>query len=291
MPLVLVENERTAGGRYDAWQDLTGQRYHFPNAYRLMVREGEEFVYYRGVRASGGRRRAHPEYFGYGRIGRVWPDPANDESAPKRTRSWFCEISDFQRFASPVPWKRDGLTIEEIPRNLFGNGVRRISQAVLDEILVLASLLDGNSSYLTKQGEITIDRRSLGRDGSPTPRQTIVTSRIVRDSRLARALKELHGNRCQICGDTLLLPDGTKYSEAHHIRPLGQPHNGPDVAANLLVVCPNHHALCDLGGITLDLSMLCHHPGHVISDDSVTYHNSVVLMAGSACCSNTGSHS
>jgi hypothetical protein len=282
MPLVLVENERTAGGRYDAWQDLTGQRYHFPNAYHRMVREGEEFVYYRGVRASGGRRRAHPEYFGYGRIGRVWPDPANDETAPKRTRNWFCEISGFQRFTSPVPWKRDGVTIEEIARNLFGNGVRRISQVVLDEILVLASLIEDDSSYLTKSGEITIDRHPQGNTGSPPPRQTTVTSRIVRDSRLARALKELYSNQCQICGETLTLPNGTRYSEVHHIRPLGAPHDGPDIAANLLVLCPNHHALCDLGGIALDSSSLFHHPGHLISDDSLVYHNSVILMEDSA---------
>lgn len=33
-PLVLVQNERTAGGHFDHWEDVTGERYHFPNQYR-----------------------------------------------------------------------------------------------------------------------------------------------------------------------------------------------------------------------------------------------------------------
>ena len=58
-PLVLVENEVTAGGRYDHWQDVTGERYQFPNQYRNKVITDRPFIYYRGVRrADGSRGRA-----------------------------------------------------------------------------------------------------------------------------------------------------------------------------------------------------------------------------------------
>jgi hypothetical protein len=38
----------------------------------------------------------------------------------------------------------------------------------------------------------------------------------------------------------------TFYIEAHHMRPLGK-HDGPDNRRNMLVLCPNHHAMFDLG--------------------------------------------
>jgi predicted restriction endonuclease len=69
---------------------------------------------------------------------------------------------------------------------------------------------------------------------------------------LARQLKLLYENRCQICGESITLPNGTRYSEAHHVRPLGRPHHGPDVAGNILVLCPNHHVMLDYGVIALE---------------------------------------
>jgi hypothetical protein len=53
--LVLVENEVTAGGRYDHWQDVTGERYQFPNQYRGKVTTGRPFIYYRGIAARAER--------------------------------------------------------------------------------------------------------------------------------------------------------------------------------------------------------------------------------------------
>ena len=63
-------------------------------------------------------------------------------------------------------------------------------------------------------------------------------------------------HKCQICGMTLTIKDGKPYAEAHHIKPLGNPHNGPDVRGNILCVCPNHHVLLDYGAIKLDIKKL-----------------------------------
>jgi hypothetical protein len=46
------------------------------------------------------------------------------------------------------------------------------------------------------------------------------------------------------------------YCEAHHIRPLGIPHNGADSSDNILIVCPNHHKTLDYGAMMIDLSRL-----------------------------------
>jgi len=85
----------------------------------------------------------------------------------------------------------------------------------------------------------------------PTKRSDIQISRIIRDTGLSRDLKEEYDNRCQICGDYIQLVD-RKYSEVHHIKPLGKPHDGPDKKENIIVLCPNHHAAFDLGGIALN---------------------------------------
>jgi len=47
----------------------------------------------------------------------------------------------------------------------------------------------------------------------------------------------------------------------------------PDVSGNIIVLCPNHHALCDMGAIPLNRSDILTVDGHVISDKSLEYHN------------------
>lgn len=98
-------------------------------------------------------------------------------------------------------------------------------------------------------------------------------SRVVRDSPLVRDIKALHRNRCQLCEQVIALYGGQTYAEAHHIKPLGAKHNGPDVAANILCVCPNCHAQLDYGAIPIRLSCLRVVQGHRVGEEYVEYHN------------------
>ncbi len=70
-------------------------------------------------------------------------------------------------------------------------------------------------------------------------------SRVIRDTATARALKSLYEFRCQICGTRFEISHDTFYAEVHHVRPLGGGHNGLDTTTNMLVLCPNHHAMFD----------------------------------------------
>jgi hypothetical protein len=72
-------------------------------------------------------------------------------------------------------------------------------------------------------------------------------SRIQRDTVATKALKSKYDYRCQVCDIDLPCGFDKKYIEVHHIRPLGRPHDGPDSESNMLVLCPNHHSLFDLG--------------------------------------------
>jgi 5-methylcytosine-specific restriction protein A len=103
------------------------------------------------------------------------------------------------------------------------------------------------------------------------------TYRILRDTKLARWVKYIHEYKCQICGTSIELQDSQLYAEAHHIKPLGEPHNGPDVLENIICVCPNHHAQLDYGAIELIKSELILISGHEISDDYAKYHNTVIF--------------
>ncbi len=86
----------------------------------------------------------------------------------------------------------------------------------------------------------------------PAARFLAVTQRIIRDTQLARRLKEAYGFRCQVCGQVRRLGTGDPYAEAHHVRPLGRPHDGPDSVDNLVILCPNHHADFDYGALGID---------------------------------------
>jgi hypothetical protein len=109
-------------------------------------------------------------------------------------------------------------------------------------------------------------------------RRSYVGYRIMRDSPLTRRIKRLHDDRCQICGLALPLSNGGTYSEAHHIKPLGGSHCGPDIAANILVLCPNHHAQCDYGAMSIHGTALRLHPEHVIGAEFIKYHNSEIYL-------------
>jgi len=86
-------------------------------------------------------------------------------------------------------------------------------------------------------------------------------------------LKALHEHQCQICGATIELPDGKRYAEGHHIQPLGGTHGGPDITSNILVLCPNHHVMCDYGTIELERASLRLHPSHAVGQRYLDYHN------------------
>ncbi|HEX7845908.1 MAG TPA: DUF3883 domain-containing protein [Chitinophagaceae bacterium] len=144
MPIILVQNEVTVGGKYDHWEDDEGVKYHFPNQYINKIRKGDWFVYYRGSRRAN-NKRGIPEYFGFGRIGDISPDPLTDFTKAKKDLRWYCEIYDYTRFSSPVPFKIANQPFEQIHDNQWSVAVRNIKQDIFQRILAMASfeVIDG----------------------------------------------------------------------------------------------------------------------------------------------------
>lgn len=113
------------------------------------------------------------------------------------------------------------------------------------------------------------DKDLTGLGSEETERSKIETYRILRDTELARKVKLLYNNKCQLCGSVIKLQDRT-YSEAHHIKPLGKPYNGPDKLENIIVVCPNCHVQLDYGAIKIEKLI---ETKHTISQEYIDFHN------------------
>lgn len=79
-----------------------------------------------------------------------------------------------------------------------------------------------------------------------------LVSRIVRDTSLSRKIKEENNWKCQICGESIILPNSKYYSEGHHLKPLGGEHSGPDIRDNIIILCPTHHTEFDYGSIAIN---------------------------------------
>lgn len=108
-------------------------------------------------------------------------------------------------------------------------------------------------------------------------RNRIEINRVIRDTYLVKKVKRLCQFQCQICGNRLQIGDEEFYSEVHHIRPLGDPHNGPDTLENMLCVCPNCHVQLDYGAIPINISQLRFAERNPLSIQSIEYHNQVIF--------------
>ena len=108
-----------------------------------------------------------------------------------------------------------------------------------------------NQTAIDLDLELTTVEGAIEEEPRVPPRQEVVVSRIIRDSALSRFLKALYSYQCQICRFSFRLPSGSRYAETHHVIPLGSGHRGIDNQSNMLVVCPNHHAMMDYGVIAV----------------------------------------
>ena len=96
---------------------------------------------------------------------------------------------------------------------------------------------------------------------------------LVEQKTLVQNLKNLYKNTCQLCGTRLKIAENIFYSEVHHIKSLGEPHNGPDTVTNMIVVCPNCHVQLDFNAINIFKETLNLKTPHEIEDIHIEYHN------------------
>ena len=169
-----------------------------------------------------------------------------------------------------------------------------LEKILFDEIKVLSINEEMVTDYLKLKniyeyyyaaidlGEITYSHSQDNQSSNEPPnpditipsRQGIFVDRIIRNTEIIKKLKKLYNNRCQICDSTIELT-GRNYSEGHHLKPLGNPHNGPDIEKNVIIVCPNCHVKLDYSAIKIgELINL----RHEIDNEFINYHNNKIKI-------------
>ncbi len=134
------------------------------------------------------------------------------------------------------------------------------------------------SPFIGSQKEDSPVFPSIDLDADDLPgRMKTTVSRIIRDTAIVRKVKALHEHTCQVCNVRVTLRAGQYYSEAHHLKPLGKPHNGPDKETNLICVCPTCHVKLDYAAMKIDPAKIRSVDGHKIAGIYLTYHNKLCL--------------
>ncbi|WP_373921652.1 HNH endonuclease [Flavobacterium sp. H4147] len=121
------------------------------------------------------------------------------------------------------------------------------------------------------RNHIIIDNNVINGNKNPGRKLTTI-NRIIRDTALSNDIKRLVNYCCQLCDITIKLPNNSYYIEAHHIKPLGSPYNGPDTRDNILIVCPNCHIKCDYKLIQLSLSIISNNIQKV-NEEYINFYN------------------
>lgn len=183
------------------------------------------------------------------------PDVWRDHDGELREYDWLLYCRGSPELEVEPPMREDfGGSFPFHHSKLTGTGIEMQGD---DRAAYVTALIDhGISDTAEKRlrdalsASPTAERRPA--DTEPPERTEYTTTRTIRDTKLAEMAKELYDHRCQLCGDRRESGDGTAYAEAHHVKPLGQPHRGPDSSTNILVLCPNHHADFDYGRVRID---------------------------------------
>ncbi len=118
----------------------------------------------------------------------------------------------------------------------------------------------------------------------------------LRNTLLAIEIKRRYNDTCQICGVPVPLCPPRFFAEGHHLKPLGNGHEGPDVAENIIVLCPNHHVMFDAGAAAIepDTARVVHLKAgvfdsrcrlqvadwHYIAPEYVSYHYGQIFQNG-----------
>ena len=122
----------------------------------------------------------------------------------------------------------------------------------------------------------------LNQNNGPPDKPTHTTETFDRNKRMVSEIKRKYHNRCQVCSHTININPQSRYSEVHHLHPLGE--GGDDSFDNMLVLCPNHHVEFDhtVIGITSDMAIidttgkqqgyLTIEKGHTLNPKNIQYH-------------------
>ena len=232
-----------------SYDDTPEVRYHFPKQYlrRVEAAVGDWIIYYEPRRpgsslsGTGGRQT----YFAMARVVGIEPDPA-------RSDHFYAYIADYLEFAQAVSFKQAGQLLESFLRNpdgstnpgAFINAIRLLPQQEFEIICQL-----GMAQAISET--VFVDERAVAetQDAYGGPRQTVLTSRPVRDAAFAHVVRDVYDRTCAMTGLKLINGGGRCEIEAAHIRSVEE--NGPDSPRNGIALSRTVHWMFDRGILSI----------------------------------------
>jgi 5-methylcytosine-specific restriction enzyme A len=223
------------------WNDLTGDRYHFPNKYSKILEAGTKVIYYKGklTNKSFSEQRLSPEphYFGIAKIGYVYPDP-------KSAKNKYAKIENYVHFSKPIIAKKESGYFEEIPdnktKNYWRDGVRIIDENVYKAIIEPLGINDEYRDFDMVEDSYA----SYKTEGKKGYRYSSYYERIAANREAALSI---HGYTCKACNFnfTDIYGDlGKDFIHVHHIKPISQSGETViDPKTDLIPLCPNCHSM------------------------------------------------
>ena len=128
---VIVENDESA------WDDKTGEQYHFPSKYRKNLQPGTKVIYYKGKQTSKKfvqhRLTDEPHYFGTAIVQSIIDDTASNKN------DRFAIIGQYVAFSGAILAKQNDVYLEQdhigTKSNYWRNAVREISATTFKHII------------------------------------------------------------------------------------------------------------------------------------------------------------
>jgi putative restriction endonuclease len=237
------------------YDDTPEVRYHFPQRYLKRVEQtvNDWIIYYEPRRANDNEsnRDGRQVYFAMAKVSRVERDPA-------RSDHYYAYISNYLEFAQPVPFRMNGKLLESSvqkpdgsinPGNII-NAIRLMPQADFEMICRLGmapAILDSGVAKISDWEELAVaeTQAEYGK-----PRETIATSRTVRDAAFTRVVRDAYNKTCAMTGLQLVNGGGRCEIEAAHIRAVEN--EGPDSPRNGIALSRTVHWMFDRGILSIE---------------------------------------
>jgi hypothetical protein len=227
-----------------AYEDIPFQIYHFPKRYINQINPGDKFIYYQGDRQKRKRRY----YYGCGVIGDIFPSNNNTFLAYIIESKSFPKIVPIYQSGNNFYESVDFSSVRKSSNPAWQRSVRKISEAAFNAILTAAEI---DASSLSKASiietvedplSLLIELNKQYSGITPKERALQLQSHIDRGASVTKALKQLLGCKCQICGwQGFKKYDSTDFIEAHHLAQISERKTDSLCTENIILVCPNCH--------------------------------------------------
>jgi len=236
------------------YDDTPEVKYHFPKNYLKRAEQtvGDWIIYYepRRTDSSESSRGGRQAYFAMARVARIEPDPS-------RPDHYYAYMADYIEFAEPVHFKVRGQLLESALRNpdgstnpgAFINAVRLLPREEFEMICRLGmapAITEARQDSTAFVQELAVAETQ---DDYAGPRQTITSSRLVRDAAFSRVVRNAYDRTCAMTGLKLINGGGRCEIEAAHIRPVEE--NGPDSPRNGIALSRTVHWMFDRGILSI----------------------------------------